>query len=47
MQDPEHIWPAAREEYASKRADGSIKDRPRERMFSAHFKDDDHDHAEG
>ncbi len=50
VQNDEELWPGAKDEYASKRADGSIKDHPGERMFSARRKqreDQNHDHAEG
>ncbi|RYL94198.1 small acid-soluble spore protein K [Sporolactobacillus sp. Y61] len=39
VQNENELWPGAKEEHASKRAEGSIKDRPAERMFSAHRND--------
>lgn len=48
VQNENEMWPAAKGAFASKRADGSIKDRPGERMFSAHSKkQNDQDHTEG
>ncbi|MFT8363869.1 MAG: small acid-soluble spore protein K [Sporolactobacillus sp.] len=48
VQDEDRLWPAAKASHASKRVDGTINDRPGERMFSAH--DGVHeqtDHVEG
>lgn len=48
VQKEDEMWPAAKEKFASKRANGMTKDRPGERMFSAHSnKLNDQDHTEG
>lgn len=36
IQNEAELWPAAKASHLSKRADGTIRDRPGERMFSAH-----------
>jgi hypothetical protein len=47
VQNEDELWPGADPSHVSKRADGTIKDRPGERMFSAHQKQRNNDHTEG
>ncbi|MCO7177185.1 small, acid-soluble spore protein K [Sporolactobacillus kofuensis] len=47
VQNEEDIWPGASPSHVSKRANGTTKDRPGERMFSAHRDQREHDHTEG
>ncbi|WKB35905.1 small acid-soluble spore protein K [Terrilactibacillus sp. S3-3] len=48
VKDEDELWPAAKEEFASRRANGTIKDHPSERMFSAHqLHQDENNRVEG
>ncbi|MFX3616548.1 MAG: small acid-soluble spore protein K [Sporolactobacillus sp.] len=48
VQDEDELWPSAKTSHLSKRADGTIRDRPGERMFSAHAGErQNSDHVEG
>lgn len=47
VQNEDDLWPGADDSRVSKRADGSINDRPGERMFSAHDRKRTNDHTEG